>query len=170
MIDGRILDALCQIADAHLPEVMISEEDLQAREVPIDDTWVTLPAVCIQAAVQELIEEFGIRHLSTITGQDTGTGLQVLYHFWERTGLTLCVELPYQDPHIATLTGLIPGAAYYEREVAEMLGVTFDGHPDPSPLLLPDDWESGAPLRRDFVTPQARRLGLETGPNEGLER
>jgi len=151
VIDGRILDALCQIADAHLPDVPISEEDLCVREVPTDDTWVTLPAVCIHAAVQELIEEFGVRHLSTITGQDTGTGVQLLYHFWERHGLTLCVELPYLDPHIASLTDLIPGAAYYEREVAEMLGVIFEGHPNPSPLRLPDDWEGGAPLRQDFV-------------------
>jgi NADH-quinone oxidoreductase subunit C len=35
--------------------------------------------------------------------------------------------------------------------VAEMLGVTFEGHPDPRPLLLPDDWEGGAPLRQDFA-------------------
>ena len=40
--------------------------------------------------------------------------------------------------------------AFYEREVAEMLGVTFDGHPDPGLFLLPDDWEGGAPLRKDY--------------------
>ena len=153
MIDERVLEALRRIADAHLPEVTVSMEDLQVREVPIDDTWVTLPAACIQAAARELVETYGIYHLSTITGRDTGSGVEVLYHFWQRSGLTLRVELPYENPRIDTLTGTIPGAAYYEREVAEMLGVTFEGHPNPSPLRLPDDWEGGAPLRQDFAAP-----------------
>ena len=92
----------------------------------------------------------GIWHLSTISGQDKGDGLEVMYHFWFGRRLTLRCELPYEDPHLASLCDLIPGAAFYEREVAEMIGVTMDGHPDPRLFLLPDDWEGGAPLRRDY--------------------
>jgi NADH-quinone oxidoreductase subunit C len=116
--------------------------------VPIDETFVALPAGCVHPATQVLVERFDLRHLSTITGQDTGSEIELLYHFWDGTGLTLRTSLPREEPHIATLTDLIPGAAFYEREVSEMLGVTFDGHPDPRALLLPDDWDGEPPLRQ----------------------
>ena len=125
-----------------------STELLEPQAVPIDETFVTLPPDCIHAAVQVLVERFDLRHLSAITGEDTGDEIVLLYHFWDGHGLTLRTLLPRQDARIATVTDLIPGAAFYEREVSEMLGVAFDGHPDPRTLLLPDDWASEPPLRR----------------------
>ena len=125
-----------------------STELLEPQAVPIDETFVTLPPDCIHAAVQVLVERFDLRHLSAITGEDTGGEIVLLYHFWDGHGLTLRTSLPRQEAHSATLTDLIPGAAFYEREVSEMLGVAFDGHPNPRTLLLPDDWASEPPLRR----------------------
>jgi len=116
-------------------------ETIEARVVPIGETFVALPPDCLHPAAQVLVERFDLRHLSTITGQDTGSEIELLYHFWDDGGLTLRTSLPREEPHIATLTDLIPGADFYEREVCEMLGVTFDGHPDPRALLLPDDWD-----------------------------
>lgn len=123
-------------------------ETIEAQTVPIGETFVALPAGCIHPAAQVLIERFDLRHLSTITGQDTGSKIELLYHFWDGRGLTLRTSLPREEPHIATLTDLILGAVFYEREVSEMLGVTFDGHPDPRALLLPDDWDGEPPLRQ----------------------
>jgi NADH:ubiquinone oxidoreductase subunit C len=117
------------------------KETLEPRVVPIDETFVTLPPDCIHPAVQLLIECFGLCHLSTITGEDTGSEIVLLYHLWHGRGLTLRAVLPQDGAHIA-------GATFYEREVSEMLGVTFDGHPDPSTLLLPDDWDGEPPLRQ----------------------
>ena len=116
-------------------------ETIEVQAVPIDESFIALPPNCIHHATEVLVERFDLRHLSTITGQDTGSAIELLYHFWDGGGLTLRTSLPRNEPHIATLTDLIPGAALYEREVCEMLGVTFDGHPDPRPLLLPDDWD-----------------------------
>ena len=118
-----------------------SAESIEAQALPVDETLVALPPNCIHRAVEVLVERFDLRHLSTITGQDTGSAIELLYHFWDDGGLTLRTSLPRDEPHITTLTDLVPGAALYEREVCEMLGVTFDGHPDPRPLLLPDDWD-----------------------------
>jgi NADH-quinone oxidoreductase subunit C len=50
---------------------------------------------------------------------------------------------------IASATGLWPTADWHERETAEMFGITFENHPDPRKLLLPDGWEV-FPLRKDF--------------------
>jgi NADH:ubiquinone oxidoreductase subunit C len=123
-------------------------EALEPRAVPVDETFIPLPPDCVHPAVRILVERFGLRHLSTITGEDTGSEIVLLYHLWHGRGLTLRAELPRDGAHIATLTDLIPGAAFYEREVSEMLGVTFDGHPDPGTLLLPDNWDSEPPLRQ----------------------
>jgi NADH-quinone oxidoreductase subunit C len=123
-------------------------EALEARSVPIDETFITLPSDCLHRAVQLLLERFDLRHLSTITGEDTGDEIVLLYHFWDDRGVTLCTILPQEGAHVTTLTDLIPGAAFYEQEVSEMLGVIFDGHPGPCTLLLPDDWEGSPPLRR----------------------
>jgi NADH:ubiquinone oxidoreductase subunit C len=126
-----------------------------------DEVWVTLPARCVRPAVQTMVQELGVWHLSTITASDLGSSdqksddpkadrIEVLYHFWLGRGLTLRCTLPYEDPHLASVSDLIPGAAFYEREAAEMLGIAMDGHPDPRLFLLPDDWEGGAPLRHDY--------------------
>ena len=123
-------------------------ETLEPRAVPVDETSVPLPPDCVHPAVRILVERFGLRHLSTITGEDTGNEIVLLYLLWHGRGLTLRTELPRDGAHIATLTDLIPGAAFYEREVSEMLGVTFDGHPGPGTLLLPDGWDGEPPLRQ----------------------
>ena len=112
----------------------------------------TRAALTIALPANAVVKRFDLRHLSTITGQDTGSAIELLYHFWDDGGLTLRTLLPRDEPHITTLTDLIPGAALYEREVSEMLGVTFDGHPDPRPLLLPDNWDKKQfPMKIDYL-------------------
>lgn len=130
-------------------EAAFPENDLERRAAPLDDTFITLPAADLHRAVTLLLDMPGWQHLSTITGVDGGAGVELLYHFWNGHGLTLRVLLPYTALSIPSLTGLIPGAAFYEREIAEMFAVTVAGLPDPRPLLLPDDWDGGAPLRRE---------------------
>ena len=65
----------------------------------------------------------------------------------------LKVRLNAESPHIATVAGIWPAANWLEREVWDMFGIVFDGHPDPRRLLMPEDWD-GYPLRKDY--PSAR--------------
>ena len=51
------------------------------------------------------------------------------------------VRLPGDDPHVATVSGVWPAANWLEREVWDLFGIAFDGHPDPRRLLMPEDWE-----------------------------
>jgi NADH-quinone oxidoreductase subunit C len=67
-----------------------------------------------------------------------------------RLRLRMVVGLERDDPVIASLTPLWPGANFAEREVWDMFGIRFEGHPDLTRILMPDDWE-GHPLLKDFA-------------------
>ena len=62
--------------------------------------------------------------------------------------LRLKVGLPGDDPLVPSVTPLFPTANWHEREVWDLFGIVFEGHPDLDRILLPDDWE-GHPLRKD---------------------
>ncbi|MDE0168249.1 MAG: NADH-quinone oxidoreductase subunit C [bacterium] len=63
--------------------------------------------------------------------------------------LRILVAVPEDDPVVPSLVPVYPGANFLEREVYDMFGISFTGHPDMTRILMPDDWE-GHPLRRDF--------------------
>jgi NADH-quinone oxidoreductase subunit C len=68
----------------------------------------------------------------------------------ERTDrLNVKTRLGVEDPRLRTVVDLFPTADYQEREVYDMFGVVFEGHPDPRRILMPEDYE-GFPQRRDF--------------------
>jgi NADH-quinone oxidoreductase subunit C len=63
--------------------------------------------------------------------------------------LSVRVQIDGDAPVLPSAAGVYPGAAWPEREVYDMFGVVFEGHPDLRRILMPDDWE-GYPLRRDY--------------------
>ena len=72
----------------------------------------------------------------------------VLVSIEHRLRLRMKVRLDGADAHLATVSGIWPAANWLEREVWDLFGIVFDGHPDPRRLLMPEDWE-GFPLRKD---------------------
>jgi NADH-quinone oxidoreductase subunit C len=77
-----------------------------------------------------------------------------------RLRLRVKVRLSGEDARAPTLSRIWPAANWLEREVLDLFGIAFDGHPDPRRLLMPEDWE-GFPLRRDY--PVQIRMQPRTG-------
>ena len=68
----------------------------------------------------------------------------------DRERLRLRVQVPETDPTVPTLFELHPGTEAMEREVFDMFGIAFEGHPDLTRILMPEDWV-GHPLRKDYA-------------------
>lgn len=85
---------------------------------------------------------------------DTPEAVEILYHFiLERINLliSLRVKLNRRKPEVDSLAVCFPAAEWIEREIWELFGVRFRGHPDLRRLLLPEQWPDGVyPLRRDY--------------------
>jgi NADH-quinone oxidoreductase subunit C len=82
----------------------------------------------------------------------------VAYHMYSmlyNRRLRVKTYLPEEEPVVKTVINVWPAANWLEREIADMMGVVFEGHPDPRRLLMPEDWD-GHPHRRDYP------LGKET--------
>ena len=79
--------------------------------------------------------------------------IQVVYHLFSYTHnhqVVLKVDLPRDNPKIATVEGVWKVANWFEREVYDLFGVIFEGHSDLRRIMLPEDW-IGYPLRKDYV-------------------
>ncbi len=63
--------------------------------------------------------------------------------------LRLRVRLPGAEPVVASVSPVWPTANWHERETFDLFGIRFEGHPDLTRILMPDDWE-GYPLRKDY--------------------
>lgn len=70
-----------------------------------------------------------------------------------RHRLSIKLMLPKSNLRVPSCTAVHRTAQWHERECAEMYGITFEGHPDPRNILLPDDWV-GYPLRKDYEFPK----------------
>ena len=112
-----------------LPVGQLAEIAAAAREAGFE-TWIDLAAV---------------DYLDRRPRFEVVVNLVSMQH---RRRLRLRAGVPGDDPVVPTLTGVYPGANFYEREAYDLFGIRFDGHPDLTRILLPDDWE-GHPLRKD---------------------
>ena len=93
--------------------------------------------------------------LSDLTAVDFGGGrpLQVVYQLWSlahRRNLRVKAELPLSDLQIDSVEPLWKTADWLEREVYDLFGIEFEGHPDLRRILMPENYAEGHPLRKDF--------------------
>jgi NADH-quinone oxidoreductase subunit C len=97
---------------------------------------------------------FDFLHCITCVDNGPATGtLDLIYHLSSlplEHGIILKLTLPRDDSEAPSLVGLWKTADWHEREIFDLFGVKFRGHPDLRRILLPADWQ-GHPLRKDYV-------------------
>lgn len=134
---------------------------------------VYVPAEALTTLLAFLKEDaaFLFNRLENLTSVDYKTHFEMVYHLFswsERNDwLTVKVKLEHDAPTVPSVTGVFPGAEFEEREVYDLMGITFTGHPDLRRILLADDF-SGHPLRKDYkaaAPPHVPRIRREGGRN-----
>ncbi len=115
----------------------------------------------LKSACLKLKSEFDFVYLCDITavdylGERSGARFEIVYNavrfdgeYNEELRVFLKVAPDPQDPRVDSVTPVWKGAEWLEREVFDMFGIRFNGHPDMRRILLPEDYE-GFPLRKDF--------------------
>ncbi len=115
-------------------------------------TYVKVAEGDLTDVARHLCDKCG--RLATVIGIDTRNGVELLYPFFfagEHHFITLKVMARKPKPSAPSLATWLTAANWSEREIQDLLGVSFIGHPDPRRLLLADSWPEGVhPLRRDF--------------------
>ena len=99
-----------------------------------------------------LFEDLSLR-FAIATGIDSDDCFEILYHFSnDESGCVVTVKAFIRDrekPEIGSITPILPGAEWIEREIHDLLGINFVNHPDLRRLILADDWPEGVyPLRK----------------------
>lgn len=98
---------------------------------------------------------FHMDYLSFVTGVDQPAAgqIEVVYHLFSsihRHELLLKVRTDRADPRVDSVTPIWRGADWHEREAYDLLGITFEGHPNLRRIMMTEDW-AGHPLRKDYV-------------------
>jgi NADH-quinone oxidoreductase subunit C len=106
-------------------------------------------------------DSMGFDHISAVSAVDwiAKNELEVIYFIGSSTPgqedfiLGISEMVARDNPVVPTLIEVWRGAEYHERETHEMFGINFQGHPNQSHILLPEDWNDLPPLRKDYVSP-----------------
>lgn len=121
--------------------------------------FVEVARADFKAVMEWLVTEKSFTHIVTMTGIDVGHEIEVIYHLAQgAVVLSLRVCVSKEEPVLPSIVDLVPGSAFYEREVHDLLGVSFEGNQDLSPLVMPDGWPSDIhPLRREWPAARIKR-------------
>jgi len=92
-------------------------------------------------------------HLIQISALDNGQSFELIYHLTGPHGtvIAIAIELPRDRPEMPTTSDILPPAGIYERQIYDLLGIVFTGHPNLKRIILSEDWpENEFPLRKDW--------------------
>lgn len=141
-VNGKTLDDLSTMVNGPLE---IGSDSFFSSIKVGSETLVSL--------MQVLREKYGFNYLANLTAADYGAEFEVIYHLYAipDNGLKLVVKtrIPREKAELPSLCSIYPTADWQEREVFDLMGIRFNGHPNLIRVLLPDDFV-GYPLRKDF--------------------
>jgi NADH-quinone oxidoreductase subunit C len=136
----------------HLAEL---SPELDAKIVDhYDDVAIGIAAENLLQLATEL-KDIGFDRLGMVTAVDTGEGFDLVYRLTSRplsASAFIKTRIARDVPRVDSLCAVWPAANWQEREVWDLFGIEFAGHPDLRRILLPEDWV-GWPLRKDYEDP-----------------
>jgi membrane-bound hydrogenase subunit beta len=152
----QVVERIARTCGGSIIETRIGENREGAKKNPNYNIWIDIERDSLKAAIKTLME-IHYPHFSVISGNDDGDTIRLLYHFSIYYGtkhgeytVTFGVRVPKDDPTIPTISDLIPGTVFSEREKQEFLGIRVIGIPDSRRLFLPEDFPEGVyPWRKD---------------------
>lgn len=134
-------------------------ESIEGTQFFRGELTVSVPASSLLRVCEFLRDtpSLSFNYLSDVTALDhypDEPRFETVYHLYSTVTnqrLRLKVRLPGDNPRVATVVPIWPGANAFEREVFDLFGIIFESHPFLERMLLPEDWE-GYPLRKDYPT------------------
>lgn len=139
----------------------------EAEQVRTNRIRVRTTTARLRETLRRVQQVLPCDRLISISTVDTGAAIELHYHLigQHRTVVTVTVELPRDAPEIETVSDLLVPAALYERQIHDLFGVLFRGHPSLTRLILNDDWPPDEyPLRKDWKPePQTFYGGVREG-------
>ena len=131
----------------------ISEKLIEIQEISDTRIYLLCEGEKNLAVNKFLFQDLRLRFVIA-TGIDAGECFEVLYHYAnDETGCIVTVKAFIRDresPSIESITPMVPGAEWIEREMRDILGIEFTNHPNMRRLILSDDWPQGVyPLRKE---------------------
>lgn len=121
------------------------------------ETTIVVPRELLKETAEYCRSQLGFNYLSDATSLDrfpVEPRFEMNYHLVsieKRLKIRLRTRVSGADPTVDSMVPVWPGAGWLEREIFDLMGIRFNGHPDLRRILLPADWE-GHPLRRDYPT------------------
>ena len=154
--------------DASLLQVMKDTFSSAEYDAEAPQPAVYIAAEELSALLRFLRDDarFAFTRLENLTAVDYRTYFEMVYHLfnWQAgTWIVVKAKLSHEKPFVPSVTDIFPGVEFEEREVYDLMGIGFTGHPDLRRILLADDFE-GHPLRKDYkqlVPPHVRRIRKE---------
>jgi NADH-quinone oxidoreductase subunit C len=126
---------------------------LQAAKFDRDELTIWVDPLQLLDAMRTLNGDgYNLADLTAVDWYPSEPRFEVVYSllsYERRERIRIKAKLNGNDPYIETVTSLWAGASAFEREVFDLFGIRFQGHPDLRRIMLPDDWE-GHPLRKDY--------------------
>jgi len=152
-----VITDLEQLKDSPAVAALQSASLLESAKFDRDELTIYVDRAEIKQACETLRDspETRFNFLSDITCVDVFPSeprFEVIYHLLshaQKDRVRLIARVPGGDPSIESLMGLWPAANFFEREVFDLFGVRFLGHPNLRRIMMPEDWE-GHPLRKDY--------------------
>lgn len=123
------------------------------EEVNVKRLMVHIPRNQLSKITEHWFNKMGYRYI-IVTAMDSKEGFEIIYHYSDdRSGwiMSLNVILPHEKPEIESMTGIVYGIEWIEREIMDILGIKFLNHPKPERFLFAETWPEGEyPYRRKF--------------------